>query len=34
MPATGQLFLAVNDDVLADNSGAFDVVITPAATER
>ncbi|MGE0462040.1 MAG: hypothetical protein AB7Q16_11785 [Vicinamibacterales bacterium] len=34
MPATGQLFLAVNDDVLTDNSGAFDVVITPAATQR
>ncbi len=34
MPATGQLFLAVNDDVLADNSGAFDVVITPAGTQR
>ena len=34
MPATGQLFLAVNDDVLTDNSGAFDVVITPAATRK
>jgi hypothetical protein len=29
MPATGELFLAVNDDNLQDNSGSYQVVIKP-----
>lgn len=29
MPATGELFLGVNDDTLQDNGGAYQVVITP-----
>jgi hypothetical protein len=29
MPASGHLFLGVNDDHLADNEGSFRVVIEP-----
>jgi hypothetical protein len=28
MPASGPLYLGVNDDALADNSGQFNVVVT------
>jgi hypothetical protein len=31
MPAAGRLYLSVNDDELSDNSGAFQVTVTPAA---
>jgi hypothetical protein len=27
-PASGRLFLGVNDDYLADNEGSFDVLVT------
>jgi hypothetical protein len=31
MPAGGQLFLGVNDSVLTDNGGTFDVRVNPTA---
>lgn len=34
MPETGRLYLAVNDDERSDNSGAFDVIITPSQTRQ
>jgi small nuclear ribonucleoprotein (snRNP)-like protein len=34
MPEDGRLYLSVNDDELSDNSGAFDVVITPSQTKQ
>lgn len=34
MPSTGRLYLMVNDDERSDNSGAFDVVITPSQTKQ
>jgi hypothetical protein len=30
MPAAGRLFLGINDDAVADNSGAFDVRVSGA----
>ena len=33
MPATGELFLGVNDDNLQDNSGSYQVVITPGGPQ-
>ena len=34
MPAAGVLWLGINDDVVADNSGQFNVVITRGRTRR
>ena len=34
MPANGQLFLGINDDHVADNSGGYRVTITRATTRR
>ncbi len=34
MPENGRLYLAVNDDELSDNSGAFEVVITTPQTKQ
>ena len=31
MPESGRLYLGVNDDELSDNSGAFEVVLSPGA---
>ena len=31
MPASGRLYLGVNDDELSDNSGAFQVTVRPNA---
>jgi hypothetical protein len=34
MPADGQLFLAVNDDEVSDNQGAFAVTLTVTRGRR
>ena len=34
MPATGELFLGVNDDEVGDNSGGFVVDVKPQAVPR
>jgi hypothetical protein len=34
MPASGRLFLGINDDVVSDNSGEFQVIVTPTARRR
>jgi hypothetical protein len=34
MPASGELFLGINDDHVADNQGHFNVVVTPQSGNR
>jgi hypothetical protein len=31
MPESGRLYLGVNDDELSDNTGAFEVVLSPGS---
>ena len=34
MPSSGRFYLGVNDDELSDNSGAYQVVLSPSPTLR